>query len=76
MLHIHHLSSGAGTIGQLVVSVPSGLSLAPPQKEKRAEPLLHADFLLSLLIGPGYEGGKRRLTFAGLHGVLPQSVHS
>jgi hypothetical protein len=30
--HIHHhLSSGAGTIGQLVVDVPSGLSLTPLQ---------------------------------------------
>jgi hypothetical protein len=30
LLHIHHLSSGAGTIGQLVADVPSGLSLTPP----------------------------------------------
>jgi hypothetical protein len=33
LLHIHHhLSSGAGTIGQLVTDVPSGLSLTPPQE--------------------------------------------
>jgi hypothetical protein len=32
MLHIHHLSSGAATIGQLVANVPSGLSLTPPQR--------------------------------------------
>jgi hypothetical protein len=32
LLHIHHLSSGAGTIGQLVADVPSGLSLTPPQE--------------------------------------------
>jgi hypothetical protein len=32
LLHIHHhLSSGAGTIGQLVADVPSGLSLTPPR---------------------------------------------
>jgi hypothetical protein len=31
LLRIHHLSSGAGTIGQLVTDVPSGLSLTPPQ---------------------------------------------
>jgi hypothetical protein len=31
MLYTHHLSSGAGTIGQLVADVPSGLSLTPPQ---------------------------------------------
>jgi hypothetical protein len=29
LLHIHHLSSGAGTIGQLVADVGSGLSLTP-----------------------------------------------
>jgi hypothetical protein len=31
LLHIHHLSSGARTIGQLVADIPSGLSLTPPQ---------------------------------------------
>jgi hypothetical protein len=31
MLHTH-LSSGAGTIGQTVADVPSGLSLTPPQE--------------------------------------------
>jgi hypothetical protein len=35
MLHAHHLSSGVGTIGQLVVDIPSGLSLTPPQKLKK-----------------------------------------
>jgi hypothetical protein len=33
--NIHHLSSGAGTIGQLVADVPSALSLTPPQGEKK-----------------------------------------
>jgi hypothetical protein len=33
LLHIHHLSSGAGTIGQLVADVPSGLSLPTPRKK-------------------------------------------
>jgi hypothetical protein len=28
----HHLSSGAGIIGQLEADVPSGLSLTPPQE--------------------------------------------
>jgi hypothetical protein len=32
LLHIHHLSSGAGTTGQLVADVPSGLSLTPPHE--------------------------------------------
>jgi hypothetical protein len=31
-LHIHHLSFGAGTIGQTVAAVPSGLSLTAPQE--------------------------------------------
>jgi hypothetical protein len=29
------LSSGAGTIGQLVADVPSGLSLTPPKETKK-----------------------------------------
>jgi hypothetical protein len=32
LLHIHPLSSGAGTVGQTVADVPSGLSLTPPQE--------------------------------------------
>jgi hypothetical protein len=35
LLHTHHLPSGAGTIGQLVADVPSGLSLTPPQETKK-----------------------------------------
>jgi hypothetical protein len=31
----HHLSSGAGTIGQLVADVPSGLSVTPPQETEK-----------------------------------------
>jgi hypothetical protein len=31
----HHLPSGAGTIGQLVADVPSGLSLTPPQETNK-----------------------------------------
>jgi hypothetical protein len=33
--HHHHLSSGAGTIGQLVVFVQNELSLTPLQENKR-----------------------------------------
>jgi hypothetical protein len=40
LLHTHHLSSGAGTTGQLVVDVPSGLSLTPPKGEKRRKKLV------------------------------------
>jgi hypothetical protein len=35
LLHTHHLSSGAGTIGQILADVPSGLSFTPPQKTKK-----------------------------------------
>jgi hypothetical protein len=35
LLHTHHLSSGADSIGQLVAGVPSGLSLTAPQKLPR-----------------------------------------
>jgi hypothetical protein len=35
LLHNHHLSSGAGTIGQQVADVPSGLSLTPPRETKK-----------------------------------------
>jgi hypothetical protein len=35
LLHIHHLSSGAGTIGQLAADVPSGPSLTPLQETKK-----------------------------------------
>jgi hypothetical protein len=35
--HHHHLSSRAGTIGQTVADVSSGLSLTAPQETKRKE---------------------------------------
>jgi hypothetical protein len=35
LLHTHHLSSGAGTIGQLVDDVPSGRSFTPSQDTKK-----------------------------------------
>jgi hypothetical protein len=34
LLHTYHMSSGAGTIGQLVADVPSGLRLTPTQEKK------------------------------------------
>jgi hypothetical protein len=34
LLRTHRLSPGAGTVGQIVADVPSGLSLAPPQEIK------------------------------------------
>jgi hypothetical protein len=30
----HHPSSGAGTVGEMVTEVPSGLTLTPPQENK------------------------------------------
>jgi hypothetical protein len=49
--HIHHLSSRAGTIGQLVVEVPSGLSLNLKQKTKKRKTIfcLHTNYTLNLL---------------------------
>jgi hypothetical protein len=35
---MYHLSSGPGTVGQLVVDVPSGLSLTPTPREGTVEP--------------------------------------
>jgi hypothetical protein len=35
MLHAH-LSTEAGTVGQLVAGVPSGLSLTPPKETKKS----------------------------------------
>jgi hypothetical protein len=32
LLHIHHLSSGAGAMGQLVAEVPNVLRLTPPEE--------------------------------------------
>jgi hypothetical protein len=32
LLHTHHLSSGAGTIGQIMADVAGGFSLAHPKK--------------------------------------------
>jgi hypothetical protein len=43
LLHIHHhLSSGAGTIGQLVADVPNGLGLTPLSLQSAT----HAFFLV------------------------------
>jgi hypothetical protein len=38
LFHNHHLSSGAGTIGQTVASVPSRLSLTPNNKQQTPWP--------------------------------------
>jgi hypothetical protein len=35
LLHTHPLSSGAGTIGQIVADVASGLNLTTPQETKK-----------------------------------------
>jgi hypothetical protein len=39
LLHTHQLSSGAGTIGQILGDVPSGLSPTPPQETKKRKEL-------------------------------------
>jgi hypothetical protein len=45
LLHTHHhpSSSGAGTIGQIVVDVPKGLSLTPLKETKKKIKLLGMD---------------------------------
>jgi hypothetical protein len=40
LLYTHYLSSGAGTIGQLVADVSGGLSLTSPQETKRKKSTL------------------------------------
>jgi hypothetical protein len=52
LLHAHHLSSGADTLGQLVADVPSGLSLTPPHenKKKTTESLLAYKSLQSVSV--------------------------
>jgi hypothetical protein len=54
VLHTHrHISSGAGTMGQLVADVPSGLSLPLPKEAKRKKKLLNLNCSSSYL----YLGG-------------------
>jgi hypothetical protein len=48
LLHIyHHLSLGAGTIGQIVATVPSGLDLTPPQE---TAPIYTVDDVCSMFV--------------------------
>jgi hypothetical protein len=49
LLHTHHLSSGAGTVGQLVADVPSGLSLTPPQETEKTKLTIFWDVALCSL---------------------------
>jgi hypothetical protein len=50
LLHTRHLSSGAGTRGQLVADVPSGLSLTPPQETKKKKSRSQSSAMLLLYI--------------------------
>jgi hypothetical protein len=52
--HTHHLSSGAGTIGQLVADVPSGLSHTPHQETKLTKFLLGFRILVWGNISPPF----------------------
>jgi hypothetical protein len=58
LLHTHHLSSGVGTIGQLVAYVPSGLSLTPPPETKKG--FQHNQICLSRLRITGCRDGRTR----------------
>jgi hypothetical protein len=35
LFQTHHISSGTGTIGQLVAGVSSGVTLTPPQENRK-----------------------------------------
>jgi hypothetical protein len=48
LLHIHHLASGAGTVGQIVTYVPSGVSHTPPQETKKNNKLVYKDCAMEL----------------------------
>jgi hypothetical protein len=52
LLHTHHLSSDAGTVGQLMVDVPSGLSLTPPQETKKYSWTLQVFITVALIHTP------------------------
>jgi hypothetical protein len=56
----HHLSSGAGTIGQLVADVPSGLKSPHPKKLKKKKKsdssYARLEELVSLLASPHFAG--------------------
>jgi hypothetical protein len=49
LLHTH-LASGAGTVGQIVDNVPSGLSLTPPQETKKTTTVFKRGIRIALLI--------------------------
>jgi hypothetical protein len=53
LLHAHHISSGAGTIGQLVADVPSELSVTPPQEtyKKKLHTLTRLDTVPNIRSG-------------------------
>jgi hypothetical protein len=40
LLHIHHVSYGAGTVDQLVADVPSRLGLTPPNETKKKQTIM------------------------------------
>jgi hypothetical protein len=54
LLHNHYLSSGAGTTGQFVTDVPSGLSLTPSQETKELVPRFINDELPLVQVSRNY----------------------
>jgi hypothetical protein len=46
-VHRSHISPEAGTIGQLVADVPSGLSLTPPKESKKGNPTVRVGAALT-----------------------------
>jgi hypothetical protein len=53
LLRTHHLSSGTGTIGQLLANVPSGLTLTSTQEREEKERLRVAESSMPSLLWVG-----------------------
>jgi hypothetical protein len=50
LIHTHHLSFGAGTIGQTMAAVPSGLSLTPTREAKKVHFYYLRIFSIEMLV--------------------------
>jgi hypothetical protein len=48
LLHTHHPTSGAGTIGQLVTDAPNGLSLTPPPRNLKKIHIRYTGFVFGV----------------------------
>jgi hypothetical protein len=74
LLNIHHLSPGAGTMGQLVADEPTGLTLTPLQKTKKKNH--HNIYMLKSGLHASLAGGKGHifLSFVFTYRTRPLKV--